>query len=164
MRGQAMGRRATKLTAVEVKTAPAGRYGDGGGLFLTVRPNGSRFWIFRFIPLGAKMREMGLGRAGADQGAVPLIEAREKAAELLRLAKAGVDPLAQRDAEAAQAAAQAQQEKVAAITFSEAATAYIDAHKAGWSNSKHSAQWTSTLSTYASPHFGDEPGGKVGSE
>lgn len=66
-----MGRRATKSTAVQVKTAPAGRYGDGRGLFLTVRPNGSRFWIFRYIPSSGKMREMGLRRAGANQGPSP---------------------------------------------------------------------------------------------
>lgn len=38
-------------------------------------------------------------------------------------------------------------------TFMECAEAYIDAHKAGWKNAKHAAQWTSTLETYAEPVF-----------
>jgi integrase len=45
----------------------------------------------------------------------------------------------------------------AGLTFQECAEQYIAAHKAGWKNSKHSAQWASTLSTYAYPKIGLEP-------
>ena len=41
-----------------------------------------------------------------------------------------------------------------AITFKAAAAAYIAAHRAGWQNDKHAAQWASTLATYAEPVFG----------
>jgi hypothetical protein len=44
-----------------------------------------------------------------------------------------------------------------AMTFKECAERYIDAHKAGWRNSKHAARWPSTLATYAYPVFGDLP-------
>ncbi|HEY4042121.1 MAG TPA: hypothetical protein VGM32_09815 [Rhodopila sp.] len=38
---------ATPLTAGKVRTAQLGRYGDGNGLYLLVRDNGTAFWIFR---------------------------------------------------------------------------------------------------------------------
>ena len=44
-----------------------------------------------------------------------------------------------------------------AMTFRQCAEAYIDAHKASWSNAKHAAQWPATLATYAYPIFGDLP-------
>jgi integrase len=43
------------------------------------------------------------------------------------------------------------------MTFNACATAYINAHKAGWRNLKHAEQWTNTLATYASPVFGALP-------
>ena len=36
-------------------------------------------------------------------------------------------------------------------------TSYIAAHKAGWHNPKHAAQWTATLATYAEPIIGALP-------
>ena len=44
-----------------------------------------------------------------------------------------------------------------ALTFKACATQYIEAHKAGWKNAKHAAQWESTLETYAHPVFGSLP-------
>ena len=41
------------------------------------------------------------------------------------------------------------------MTFGQCAEAYIAAHRAGWSNAKHRAQWTSTLESYASPVIGE---------
>ena len=79
-----MPRKAEALTAATVKAAAPGRYGDGNGLYLVVRPTKARFWVFRYTLRGAKMREMGLGRAGTDKAAIPLAEAREKAAVLMK--------------------------------------------------------------------------------
>ena len=42
----------------------------------------------------------------------------------------------------------------AAMTFKDAATAYIAAHRPGWRNKKHAAQWDATLEAYAYPEFG----------
>ena len=99
--------RATPLTAAKVKAAKPGRYGDGDGLYLLVRDNGTAFWLFHCV-LGGKMREMGLGRARGSN-AVALADARAVAAPVHRLVRNGVDPLNQRkaEAEAARAAAQA---------------------------------------------------------
>jgi hypothetical protein len=38
-------------------------------------------------------------------------------------------------------------EAASAMTFKDCAEAYIAAHKAGWKNPKHAAQWPSTLQT-----------------
>jgi hypothetical protein len=43
-----------------------------------------------------------------------------------------------------------------AVTFAQEAEAYIEAHRAGWKDAKHVAQWTSTLETYAHPFIGKQ--------
>ena len=43
------------------------------------------------------------------------------------------------------------------MTFKQCAETYIEAHKAGWQNAKHVAQWGSTLNTYAYPIIGSLP-------
>lgn len=158
-----MGRKATALTAAKVKAAAPGRYGDGNGLYLFVRSADARFWVFRYTRAG-KMREMGLGRAGADDSAVTLAEARTKAADLTKVVRAGIDPLDQRDIEAALAAAEAQQAAIRSISFRTVTERYLEAHEKTWRNPKHRQQWRNTLDTYANPHFGDLPVGDVGTE
>ncbi len=110
---------------------------------------------------GAKMREMGLGRAGAGDADVTLAEAREKAAALFKQVRSGVDPLMQRDATAAAAKATAQLAAVRALTFKTVAQRYLAAHHAGWKNPKHRQQWANTLETYVYPFMGDLPAGDV---
>jgi integrase len=150
-----MGVRAAGLTAIKVKTAPPGRYGDGDGLYLFVRSPESAFWVFRYTRAG-KMREMGLGRA-RGRNAVPLVDARDKGGELHKLVRAGRDPLADRDAAADAAKVQAAEVVRRAITFREVAEEYLAANGAGWRNPKHRAQWGSTLTTYAYPTLGSLP-------
>jgi integrase len=168
-----MPRRAVGLTAAKVLSAKPGRYGDGDGLYLMVRDNGTRFWVFRYTPKGGKLREMGLGRAPVgketnpdgtprekgpiDRNAVSLSEARDRASALYRMVRDGMDPLAQRDAEEAAKKAAAQVAAIKAITFRTAALDYIGLHQATWGNPKHRQQWLNTLETYAFPHFGDVP-------
>ncbi|GJD95219.1 tyrosine-type recombinase/integrase [Methylobacterium iners] len=123
-------------------------YGDGGGLWLQVTGKGAKSWIFRFT-LSGKAREMGLGSAGTFS----LAEARDKALSCRKLCAEGIDPIEAKRAQMDQARLEAAR----AITFRQCAEAYIEAHKAGWRNSKHAAQWTATLSTYAYPAFGELP-------
>jgi integrase len=155
-----MPRRAAGLTAAKVRTAKPGRYGDGNGLYLLVRTPAARFWLFRFTsPRTGKLREMGLGKADADgaRGGVTLAEAREKASELRRVVKAGVDPL-ERQAEAeAAAAAEAEAAEIRSKTFDAVAALYLEAHRGAWKNAKHRDQWPTTMRQYASPHFGSLP-------
>lgn len=148
-----MPRKATGLTAAKVRTAAPGRYGDGGGLYLLVRPVGGRFWLFRYV-IDKKMREMGLG-AASGRDAVTLAYARAKARKLWEAVREGRDPLDDRaaDVEARKVAALAAHAR--AKTFREVARLYIEANEAGWDNAKHRAQWSATLETHAFPHMGD---------
>jgi integrase len=149
---------AGRLTAVAVRRAKPGRHGDGGGLYLEVKPTGRASWVFRYM-LAGKRRDMGLGaahRGGANDSGVTLAEARDRAAEARRLLKAGSDPLEKREADAAAAMAAAQA-AARAKTFREVADLYLAAHERGWRNAKHRAQWAMTLREYAGPHLGDMP-------
>ena len=144
-----------ELSAASVKTKGPGRYCDGDGLYLLVKKIGGRFWVFRYKLNGKKLREAGLGRAGEARNCVRLAEAREKASVLFRQVKAGIDPLAQRDATRAAAKSAEQDAAVRAVTFREAARRYIDGHAPSWRNAKHARQWEATIETYANPIFGD---------
>src|SRR3954447_8349500 len=81
-----MARATKRLSArtVETITNP-GYHADGDGLYLKVDPSGARRWAFIFHSQG-KRREMGLGRMG-------LKEAREKAEDVRRQIRAGLDPI-----------------------------------------------------------------------
>ncbi len=129
-----------RLTVRQVQTITApGRHADGGGLYLKVRPSGSRQWVFLFARIEAGKRvqtEIGLGSAAP--GGVSLAMAREKAEEHRRSRAVGSDPLERKKAERAAA-------RLAGMTFGKFADSYVEAHRAGWSNSKHAAQWSMTL-------------------
>ncbi|WP_010685528.1 phage integrase central domain-containing protein [Methylobacterium mesophilicum] len=138
-----------KLTALGVtKLKIPGMYGDGGGLWLQVSGKGGKSWVFRYT-LRGKSREMGLGPVSTFS----LAEARDKALTCRKLCYEGIDPIEMRRGQRQEAAVEAAK----AITFRTCAEAYIEAHKAGWRNDKHAAQWTATLATYAFPVFGDLP-------
>ena len=126
------------LTAALVKSIKEpGKYYDGQGMFLRVEPNLSKRWVQR-IAVHGRQREIGLGSAAL----VTLAEARTRALDNRKLARAGGDPLqAKRDAEAV-------------LTFAEAAKVVHEANKPTWRNVKHAAQFLSTLETYVFPHFG----------
>jgi len=47
------------------------------------------------------------------------------------------------------------------ITFRQCAERYIEAHRPGWSNLKHAAQWPATLANYAYPVIGSVPVKKI---
>jgi integrase len=105
---------------------------------------------------------MGLGAFDPDgKRGLTLAEAREAAAGAQRLVRDRVDPIAERDREAAAAVAEAAKAaaEVAAKAriFRDVADLYIAAHSAGWRNAKHHAQWTATLTTYAYPQIGGMP-------
>jgi integrase len=138
-----------KLSALAFKRAnKPGRYQDGGGLVLRVTDTGARSWLFRY-ELRGRERWMGLGSADTRT----LAEARDLAREQRKLLADGVDPIDARErAEAAK-----RLEHARSITFNECAAAYIDAHKAGWRNAKHAAQWRATLDAYAAPTIGALP-------
>lgn len=140
------------LTPLTMKNAKPGRYADGGGLQLLVKPTGARSWVYRFM-LNGKARDIGLGAAGP--GGMSLADARDHAAALRLKVKAGIDPLEERDREAAEALAAAQAAKVTGTTFRNVAATYIAANEESWRNPKHRQQWRNTLATYVYPVIGD---------
>ncbi len=123
-------------------------YADGGGLYLQVSNAGSRSWIFRF-ELHGREREMELGPLHD----VPLASARDKAVECRKLKRDGIDPIEARSTQRKNA----QLEAAKAITFRDAAEAYLKTFEGSWRNAKHSDQWRNTLATYAYPVFGHLP-------
>lgn len=144
-----MARQIDKLNALDVSNAKQrGYYSDGGGLYLQVSESGAKSWVFRFKQDG-KAREMGLGPVHT----VSLAEARLKALDCRRARLDGHDPIENRKA----ARATARLDAAKAVTFQACAERYIAAHKTGWRNTKHAAQWTATLGTYVNPIFGGLP-------
>lgn len=145
---------------MKVRTSKPGRLTDRDGLILFTKELGLRFWILRYS-INGKRREMGLGPAGEGPRDVTLAEARQRTADLRKLIKSGIDPLAQRDAEAAAQKAAAQKAEAQAVTFKDVADLYMAAHETAWKNAKHRDQWRNTLATYAFPFFGELPVGDV---
>jgi len=132
-----------RLKDLAVRKFGDGMHADGANLYLRVSGNGSaRSWVFRYTDLTTrKLRDMGLGSATA----LSLKAARDRAADLRAQIVVGIDPLAERERKAQATAL----ENARRMTFGECATAYIDAHAAGWRNAKHCQQWASTLNTHA---------------
>lgn len=158
------------LTALQVKNAKPGRHADGKGLYLLVKPKlepevepkrkrtpvlgpdgqpvpASKSWVLRVMAFDSKTREwkrrdFGLGPVDL----VPLTEAREKAVEGRKLAKAGKDP-----------ALEWKREQHSIPTFKEVAERFHSEVKEGWRNGKHGDQWINTLKTHAFPKIGAKP-------
>ncbi|MEZ5825233.1 MAG: integrase arm-type DNA-binding domain-containing protein [Geminicoccaceae bacterium] len=124
------------LTDRFVKTAPPGRHSDGRGLTLLVQASGRRSWVLR-VQHDGKRRDFGLG-AYPD---VSLANAREKARAMRKAIKEGRDPDAKPERK---------------LTFLEAAERLIASKQPERRNSKHAAQWPSTLKTYVYPIIGEK--------
>ena len=134
------------LSAVFVQSVrETGTYADGGGLNLRVEKSGAKYW-FQRVTIDGKRRNLGLG----GYPTVSLAEARKAALLNTRMIREGRDPLAEkREAIAAR-------QRPPTPTFAEAAETVIEMRRPSWSNSKHAAQWSSTLETYAFPTIGSK--------
>ncbi len=126
-------------------TIEPGRYGDGGGLYLSIAPGGSKQWLLRLTVHGRR-RDIGLGGVDVTQGGVGTVkleEARQKALEMRRIARAGGDPLAERNR-------------------AEGIPTFEDAARQVWReqieptarSAKHRQQWINTLQAYVFPKIG----------
>lgn len=132
------------LTALKVKNACPGTYGDGKGLYLLVKPSGSRSWILRVQHQGLR-QDIGLG--SVDD--VSLAEAREVAARLRTVARRGEDAIAERD-----------RNKIRVISFAEAVNLAHAELGNGWSK-KTSLQFKSSLDIHAVPSLGRKRVGDI---
>lgn len=129
-----MARKINRLNGRAVATiVKRGRHADGGGLYLSISPNGGRRWVFLYRWHG-KPTEIGFGSARD----VTLARAREVASEARGELAEGINP---KDA----------RKPTEGATFGECADRVIEAMRPSWRNSKHAAQWTMTLRDYAAP-------------
>ena len=118
----------------------AGRYCDGQGLYLDVRPSGSRGWIQRLTIRG---RRTELGLDGFPL--VSLKEAREKAFANRKLAREGGDPLSEK------------RRVESTPTFADATRQVWNQLRPGWRSPQHAQLWLSSLERYAVPRIGKMP-------
>ena len=123
------------LTTTFCRDAVEGSYFDNNrtGLYLRVTASGSKRWVQR-LRIHKRRVEVGLG----SYRFVSLAEAREKAFQNAKLARAGGDPRPGRN-------------QAEIPLFSEAMEAVISNHASGWKNPKSAEAWRSTLTTYANP-------------
>ncbi len=127
-----MARQINRLNARKVATeTKCGRHADGGGLYLSISPNGGRRWVFLYRWHG-KPTEVGLGSARD----VTLATARELAGAARTKLAARVNPKDVR-------------KPTKGATFGECADRLVESMQQAWRNPKHRAQWTMTLKVYA---------------
>ncbi|MFM9848287.1 MAG: tyrosine-type recombinase/integrase [Hyphomicrobiaceae bacterium] len=138
-----------KLTAIKVAAArKPGYLSDGGNLYLRIASGGSKSWAFRYVIAG-RARDAGLG----PYPVVSLNAARTEAEKFRQLVAGGVDPIEVRRNERQTAVVASAK----SVTFEACARAFVASREAGWRNSKHRAQWHSTLKTYVYPIAGALP-------
>lgn len=133
-KGSWMARKINRLNARAVATiSRQGRHADGGGLYLSISPNGGRRWVFLYRWHG-KPTEIGFGSARD----VTLARARELAAHARAQLAENINPKEARNPREG-------------ATFGECADRLIEAMRPSWRNDKHAAQWEMTLRDYAAP-------------
>ena len=124
-----------------------GRYADGDNLYLQVAKSESKSWVLR-VQRDGRRQDLGLG----GYPTVSLAEARSRAIALRSKVLKGEDPQAERRARA---------NRPPVPVFADAARSRHDEVKRTFRNVKHSAQWLSSLETYAFPPMGKVPVNEV---
>ena len=140
---------ARRLTALKVNSLMIpGRYGDGEGLYLYVKPAAgggvSKSWVLRYS-IDGRRRDMGLGRPPV----VTLAEARELAMAARKQLATAIDPLVVR------ARSREKRRRLAGHpTFETAARSWHEEAKDGWRSEKQRKAALTMLETYAFPEIG----------
>lgn len=160
-----------KLTVTKVRSAKPARnetgkpratkFNDGDGLLLLVKATGAKSWMLR-VQVDGNRRDIGLGSVDVDcagrdafgdhdplmslplmlRRSLSLAEAREKAAALRKLAKAGSNPIAERD-----------KERRIIPTFAEAVTTAHQSLSSGWAERTANA-FKASLEEHGYPKLG----------
>ena len=139
-------RRREALSVAFVRTVnEVGTYSDRNGLNLRVEKTGTKRWS-QHVTINGARRILGL----SSYPAVSLADARKAAWANATMISEGRDPVAERREE------KAARQRPPTPTFAEAAATVIEMRQPTWSNSKHAAQWSSTLETYAFPKIGSK--------
>ncbi len=137
------------LTSTKIKGCKpqnkAYRLFDGGGLYLEVHPNGSKYWRLKYRFAG-KHRVYAIG----IYPEVTLAEARDEADNAKKLIRAGIDPVAQRKTVKIETQAAAEN------TFERLAREWID-HQGGRWTEGHGSDVLKSLEKDVFPAIGHRP-------
>lgn len=128
-----------KLIDLVLGQAKPGRHADGNGLYLYVRPGGSRSWIQR-LTIRGRRRDLGLG----PYPLVTLAQARELARENRRIARSGGDPLKDR-------------ERKVLPTLREMVESVIDTRRPNWRTEGAEQNFRGLFERYVFPKLADCP-------
>lgn len=131
------------ITQFKAKALPPGKHGDGQGLWLVKRTKEHGKWVLRLVVYGNR-REMGLGR-WPDVG---IAEARTRAEDARKLARAQKDPVHER--RKAKRAGKP-------LTVKEAVQGCFEARKAELKGDGENGRWMSPLSVHVLPKIGNYP-------
>ncbi|HEX8585838.1 MAG TPA: Arm DNA-binding domain-containing protein [Allosphingosinicella sp.] len=131
------------LTALKVLKAGPGKHGDVHGLYLIVRPGGSRSWMLRYQHKGCR-RDFGLGPVHD----VSLAEARAAAMDIRKMIRAGLDPVEQR--------ALKRPSRPSRPTFEVVARKCYESLRKGWKD-RRNASWISSFENHVFPLIGSRP-------
>ena len=137
------------LTAAKVRElSKSGRYGDGGGLYLSIAKAGSKSWVMR-LRVDGKRTDKGLG--GYPTVSLP---AARKVADAYRVAvEEGRNPWSDDERDRMERA----QDLDRMPTFDEATRKVHAAKLPGFSSAKHGRNWIQMLERHVLPVFGDTP-------
>ncbi len=134
----------TRLRALK-RSQEAGRYTDGSGLVLDVKPSGALLWRYRYR-IGKKENLYAIGAYPE----VSLREAREERDEARKLVRKGIHPAHQRKAE------RLRQQYANANTFRAVAEEWLEEKKRDWSLRTY-RQRKNLLEKDVFPHIGSLP-------
>lgn len=142
-----------RLTVKQVNALNVpGRYCDGGSLYLAVGEGNAKSWVVRTLVQGRRT-EIGLGSAHL----ITLAEAREASREILRRARAGLDPVAERKQKREDQKRQRDEEKAKALTLGTAATT-VHANLGGqWRSEHYRKVWLSVVRRVVPDKYWDKP-------
>lgn len=118
---------------------------DGDGLYLLIKPNGGKYWRFKYLYLG-KEKLLSLG----TYPEVPLLEARDKRHATRKLLASGTDPSNKRKEERRLAVFKA------GNTFEAVAKEWFENEKPKWTPD-HAARLWRRLDANIIPILGDRP-------
>ena len=140
-----MARPLHKLSAMQIKTLPTGKYSDGAGLWLHRRDDGGGQWFLR-VTIHGRRREMGLGSASE----VSLKEARLSAEHWRTVARQGIDPIKEREKERREAERNLH-------CLADIAHDAFESRKAELKEDGRAGRWFSPLELHVLPKLGKMP-------
>ncbi|HUN92304.1 MAG TPA: Arm DNA-binding domain-containing protein, partial [Burkholderiaceae bacterium] len=151
------------LSAMAVKNARDGEYGDGEGLSLRISRTRAS-WVFRYTARDGRRRELGLGgldRSSLEAAGASLKRARASADAARQMLSDGVDPIEAKREEAWAAsvrAAEGQELRSGRCdTLRRYARSYHAQHIEPIRNGKHGQQWIRSIEQHVPAAILDEP-------